>query len=251
MAAAVTALNVIDDNIAGDITFAATDGAAAVRDTITATKGADGNIEIGSVTFSTNQVSITGADSTAANANTITDGTGNDTIVLSTDATSSETVVLVSDGELDVVVNFTTGALGAGGDVLNFVGTWGAVSQNTTETGGAAVTTTSIANTQAANGEILIVDFADLVGMAAATTFDNLTVAEFLLGLNGSAATAAGTVAVPTSNLILVKDGSSNEMKVFTATDNDADADWESATLIDIVHLLDVDLSTLATANII
>jgi hypothetical protein len=56
-----------------------------------------------------NVVDIAGDVSTADNDNTITDGTGNDTIVLSTDTDSAEQVVLVADGQLDVIVNFAIG----------------------------------------------------------------------------------------------------------------------------------------------
>jgi hypothetical protein len=75
------------------------------------------------ITNETAVVEATGANSIAENDNTITDGTGNDTIVLSTDATSSETVVLVSDGVNDLIVNFQAGALATGGDVVDFDGT--------------------------------------------------------------------------------------------------------------------------------
>jgi hypothetical protein len=55
-------------------------------------------------TDSTTETELDGGFSVAVTENTTTDGTGNDTIVLST-GNSAETVVLVADGETDVIFN--------------------------------------------------------------------------------------------------------------------------------------------------
>jgi hypothetical protein len=53
-------------------------------------------------------VELTGVDSDAATSNTITDGTGRDTIVASTSINdNTDTIILVADGQRDVVYNLT------------------------------------------------------------------------------------------------------------------------------------------------
>jgi hypothetical protein len=105
-------------NNAGEVVITFT-GAAKGLDidaiTVTESVATASTYTVAEATAGATDLEIVGAASTADNDNTITDGTGNDTIVLSTDADSAETVVLVADGETDVIVNYTFG----GTDVVN------------------------------------------------------------------------------------------------------------------------------------
>jgi hypothetical protein len=55
-----------------------------------------------------NGINLSGANSDNQNNNTVTAGTGDDTIVLSTNSTSVETVVLVAEDQVDLIVNFAS-----------------------------------------------------------------------------------------------------------------------------------------------
>ncbi|MDA9155137.1 hypothetical protein N9O01_03215, partial [Planktomarina temperata] len=115
-------------------------------------------------TASAGGADIVGADSTADNDNTITDGTGEDTIVLSTDADSSETVVLVADGETDVIVNYAFG----GTDVVN-LGTQVLDALESLDTGnnGSITAANDDSTVTDANGDVAVVGASDANDTAA------------------------------------------------------------------------------------
>jgi hypothetical protein len=92
-----------------DVTFAATDGAA-LNDAITVTNNVNGAVALGAASKGVD-TNLTGANSTATSANTVTLGAGIDTVVLGT-GTGADVVNITSLAGKNVVVNYDF----AGGD---------------------------------------------------------------------------------------------------------------------------------------
>jgi hypothetical protein len=105
-----TGLSVAQITLFNSVTGEAAADGAAVQNIVDAAVTTFGNAEdyAGVIAYEDQEGSVllAGVGSAAITENTTTDGTGNDTIVLSTGADSAETVVLVADGQTDVIFNF-------------------------------------------------------------------------------------------------------------------------------------------------
>ena len=228
----VTALEAELDTVG--VTFGSTDTAA--TDAITITFDSDGERDTAEAGIVTNFVEIVGADSTADNDNTITDGTGNDTIVLSTDASSDEQVVLVSDGELDVIVNFE---FGAGGDTLDVT--------NYTSTADVATTAATIDDDYTAAGGSDIAKMTDgevLIDESVAGVNDTLALIQAAFTATDTGATAAGD-----NGLYVVVDANEEVATIYAVEDGTAIGDV-TVTEVDTIHVLGMDASALHADNI-
>jgi hypothetical protein len=187
-------------------------------------------------TAGSTDVEIVGADSTAENDNTITDGTGQDTIVLSTDATSNEQVVLVTDGTHDMIVNWASGdTINVDAYMTNAAATATATVTDATGADGAAVTGVT------ADGGIVIDD--------ADATNDTLAEIQALVTTADNAVSAAATQA-----LYIVQDndhtGGGDTGTVYLVSNGTAAAD-ATVTQIDTLTILGVDIGGLVAADFV
>ena len=214
------------DAVGQDITIGNTVASAGVNTTGTAAEVAKGGAE----------VEITGANSTAENDNTITDGAGQDTIVLSTDATSNEQVVLVSDGTHDMIVNWASGdTINVDAYMANATATANATVVDRTGVDGALVTGTRV------DGGIVIDD--------AGTDNDTLAEIQALVTAADNAVSGAATQA-----LYIVQDanhaGGGDTGTVYLVSDGTAAAD-ATVTQIDTLTILGVDIGGLVQADFV
>jgi len=187
-------------------------------------------------TAGSTDVEIVGANSTAENDNTITDGAGQDTIVLSTDATSNEQVVLVSDNTHDMIVNWASGdTINVDAYMTNAAATTTATVTDATGADGAAVTGVT------ADGGIVIDD--------ADATNDTLAEIQALVTTADNAVSAAATQA-----LYIVQDndhtGGGDTGTVYLVSDGTAAAD-ATVTQIDTLTILGVDIGGLVAADFV
>ncbi|MDC1338970.1 hypothetical protein N8207_00640 [Planktomarina temperata] len=202
----------------------------------TATDGAPGTGLTFTAAAVTADTKATGANSIAENDNTITDGSGEDTIVLSTDATSDEQVVLVLDGEHDMIVNFS-GVNSGGGDTINLG------SHMTNATG----VTSTVTNASAVAGAVVTGVLTDggIVIDDDHSTNDTLAKIQALVTAEDTAVSA-----VATEGLYIVKDDFDETGSIYLVQDGLAIGD-ATVTLIDTMTVLGVDLGLLVAADII
>ena len=155
---------------------------------------------------------VNGADSNSTNDNTVTGGTGNDVIVLSTDSgdSSQETLVVSGSFGADTVLNFNTAVdsegMQNGNDVIDL----------TAYNSGVTANTVSADNVLSANNEIIITSFTDGAKVGAVVQTHKAQVE--------LAVTATANKAL--SGIVIAKDTTDNVIEIYTAlAANDATAD--------------------------
>ena len=197
--------------------------------TFTIAETADGSTGVGT---------HTGANSSAENDNTITDGTGEDTIVLSTDLTSAEQVVLVLDGDHDMIVNFT----GGGNDTINV---------DAYMTNLAATTSATVTDATGVAGAVVtgvLTDGGIVIDDAHASNDTLAEIQALVTTADGGVSTAA------TEGLYIVQDAVSADGgdtgTVYLVQDGIAAGD-ATVTEIDTITLLGVDLGGLVAADFV
>lgn len=226
-----------------------------------------------------NAIELEGANSSAANGNTVTDGDGQDTIVLSTSEDPAggflgynlETVVVSDDdGDTNVVVNFTgadddgTGASVSSGAHLATFNAAVEFAYDVFDFSGSATTYGLVYNeldgetgTVLDDSEAAIINWSALTLPAplAAVTWDTVTEAQLLtiLANSGYGADATGlSTETDTSLLIIVNDTDDvSEGKAFELTSVGNVATFASADLQSVIDLGDTGWNTIDDLNIV
>jgi len=189
---------------------------------------------------------IVGSDSTFASDNIINAGAGNDVIVLGTDVTggtpdttSNDTVVFTGNFGTTTIVNFQTGVLTAGGDILDFRAYLGGNNSTTIVTDEAALT----------QGQIAIENFtAGITVNGTAVTFANIETHLATLLKPGTAIIAGAAnefdgyvvnaaTAVATENVMLIQNGTTGVYKVFDLGSAALSADFNKVQFVGVIDL--------------